>query len=106
MSLSPPERRRAPRIHLQIPMFVCGTTAAGVEFLELTKTLDISATGASLASPRLLRSGQFLKLTIPAPPSLSSMVLAETPPIQAQVRRHSATGGIHLVSVEFVKMLD
>lgn len=106
MRLSPAERRRSPRIHVQIPMFVRGVDASGMEFLDLTKTLDISSTGAYLASPRLLRSDQLLNLTIPAPPSPSSMVLAETPPIQARVRRHHATGGIHLLGVEFLKTLD
>jgi hypothetical protein len=63
-------------------------------------------TGAFLASPRLLRSNQLLNLTIPAPPSPSSMVPAETPPIQARVRRHHATGGIHMLGVEFLKALE
>ena len=48
MRLTPAERRRSQRIHVQIPMFVRGTDAAGLEFLDLTKTLDISATGAYL----------------------------------------------------------
>jgi len=106
MRLTPAERRRSPRIHVQIPMFVRGVDAAGVEFLDLTKTLDISATGAFLASPRLLRVDQVLNLTIPAPPSPSSTLPAETPPIQARVRRHRAAGGIHLLGVEFLKALD
>jgi len=106
MRLTPAERRRSPRIHVQIPMFVRGVDAAGVEFLDLTKTLDISATGAFLASPRLLRVDQLLNLTIPAPPSPSSTLPAETPPIQARVRRHRAAGGVHLLGVEFLKALD
>ena len=106
MRLTPAERRRSQRIHVQIPMFIRGIDAAGVEFLDLTKTLDISATGAFLASPRLLRSNQLLNLTIPAPPSPSSTLPAETPPIQARVRRHGASGGIYLLGVEFVKALE
>jgi hypothetical protein len=106
MRLATAERRRSQRIHVQIPMFVRGTDSAGAEFLDLTKTLDISATGAYLASPRILRDNQLLNLTIPAPPSPSSTLPAETPPIQARVRRHRATGGIHLLGVEFVKSLD
>jgi hypothetical protein len=106
MRLTPAERRRSPRIHVQIPMFVRGVDAAGAEFLDLTKTLDISATGAFLASPRLLRADQLLNLTIPAPPSPSSTLPAETPPIQARVRRHRNVGGIHLLGVEFLKALD
>jgi len=106
MRLTPAERRRSPRIHVQIPMFVRGVDAAGAEFLDLTKTLDISSTGAYLASPRLLRADQLLNLTIPAPPSPSSTLPAETPPIQARVRRHRLAGGIHLLGVEFLKALD
>ncbi len=106
MRLTPAERRRSQRIHVQIPMFVRGTDAAGAEFLDLIKTLDISATGAYLASARMLRSDQVLNLTIPAPPSATSTLPAETPPIQARVRRHHDMGGVHLLGVEFVKALD
>ena len=106
MRFTPAERRRSPRIHVQIPMFVRGVDAAGEEFLDLTKTLDISATGAFLASPRLLGADQILNLTIPAPPSPASTLPAETPPIQARVRRHHNAGGIHLLGVEFFKALD
>jgi PilZ domain len=87
-------------------MFVRGTDAAGLEFLDLTKTLDISATGAFLASPRALRTNQLLNLTIPAPPSPASTLPAETPPIQALVRRHRAAHGIYLLGVEFLKALE
>ena len=108
MRLTPAERRRSQRIHVQIPMFVRGTDAAGLEFLDLTKTLDISATGASLASPRAMGNNQLLHLTIPAPPSPSdsSKLAPETPPIQARVRRHLAMQGVHLLGVEFLKALD
>jgi hypothetical protein len=107
MRSNPAERRRSPRIHLQIPMFVRGVNAAGAEFLELTKTLDISATGAFLASPRLLSANHIVSLTIPAPlPSSAGILPPETPPIQARVRRQRAAGDIHLVGVEFLKPLD
>jgi hypothetical protein len=106
MRLTPAERRRSPRIHVQIPMFVRGVDAAGAEFLDLTKTLDISATGAFLASPRVLRRDQLLNLTIPAPSLQSSMVPSETPPIQARVRRSRASDGVHLLGVEFLKTLE
>ena len=87
-------------------MFIRGTDAAGVEFLDLTKTLDISATGAYLASPRALRANQLVNLTIPAPPSPTSTLPAETPPIQARVRRQRAAHGIHLLGVEFLTTLE
>ena len=106
MRLTPAERRRSQRIHVQIPMFVRGTDSVGMEFLYLTKTLDISATGAYLASPRAIRTNQVVNLTIPAPSSPSTMLPSETPPIRARVRRHRAADGIHLLGVEFLKALD
>jgi c-di-GMP-binding flagellar brake protein YcgR len=106
MRLTPAERRRSQRIHVQIPMFVRGTDTAGSEFLDLTKTLDISATGAYLASPRAIRTNQIVNLTIPAPSSPSAMLPAQTPPIRARVRRHRTADGIHLLGVEFLKALD
>lgn len=106
MRLSPAERRRSQRIRVQIPMFIRGTDPAGMEFLDLTKTLDISATGAYLASPRPIRMNQIVNLTIPAPPSPAATMPSETPPIQARVRRHRATEGVHLLGVEFMKALD
>ena len=106
MRLTPAERRRSPRIHVQIPLFVRGMDNAGTEFLDLTKTLDISATGAFLACPKLVSNGQFLNLTIPTPPSASSSLPSETPPIQARVRRQQVVGGVRLLGVEFIKPLD
>jgi hypothetical protein len=106
MRLSPAERRRSQRIHVQIPMFVRGTDAAGLEFLDLTKTLDISATGAYLASPRAMRKNQVVNLTIPAPSSPSATLPSETPPIQARVLRHHSGDGFHLLGVEFLKALE
>jgi len=89
-------------------MFIRGTDAAGLEFLELTKTIDFSARGAFLASPRALPLNQLLHLTIPAPPfPPSALTLApETPPIQARVRHHRAAEGYHLLGVEFSKALE
>jgi hypothetical protein len=106
MRSTPAERRRSQRIHVQIPMFVRGADAAGLEFLDLTKTLDISATGAYLASPRAIRTNEIINLTIPAPSSPSASLPAETPPIPARVRRHRVLDGIHLLGVEFLKALD
>ena len=105
--MSPAERRRSPRIRLQIPVFIRGVDVTGTEFLDLTKTLDISAIGAVVASTRLLCAEHTVHLTIPAPsPSSSGTVPPETPPIQARVRRQQASGDVHLVGLEFLKPLD
>ena len=88
-------------------MFIRGIDSYGVVFLDLSKTLDISAVGAFLASSRSIRTNEILSLTIPAPPpSAAGMVPAATPPIQARVRRLQAAGDMTLVGVEFLKPLD
>jgi hypothetical protein len=108
MRLNPAERRRSPRLRLQIPMFIRGVDASGSTFLDLTKTFDISATGAFLASTRVLSPETVVQLTIPAPsPSSSafSRVPPETPPIHARIRRQEAEGDIQFVGVEFLRVL-
>ncbi len=107
MRLDPAERRSSPRIRLQIPVFMRGVDSSGAEFLELSKTLDISATGAFLACTRLLRIDQSVSLTIPAPsPATGSGMPPETPPITARVKREHAGAGVHLVGVEFLRSLN
>jgi len=98
------ERRRYQRIHLQIPLFIRGKDAQGEQFMELAKTLNISAIGAFLASPRPLAVNGFITLTIPAPSITSSgLVPAGMAPIQGKIRRQQEAGDIYLVGVEFLK---
>jgi hypothetical protein len=107
MSSYSEERRRSPRLHLQVPMFIRGTDSYGEEFLDLSKTLDISSGGAFLASSRSIQANELLSLTIPAPhPSSAGMIPAAMAPIQARVRRLQAAGDMTLVGVEFLKPLD
>lgn len=99
--------RRFPRIRLQIPVFVRGVDALGSEFIELTKTLNISATGACIASTHMLRCEQTIQLTIPAPaPASSSLIPSETPPIFAKVRRQDTAGEVRLFGLEFLRPLE
>ena len=99
--------RRSPRIRLQVPVFVRGTDASGAEFIELTKTLNISANGACIASAHILRPNQTVHLTIPAPsPASSSLVPSETPPIVAKVLRQESAGEMRLFGLEFLRPLE
>ena len=100
-------QRRSPRIRLQVPVFVRGSDTSGIEFIELTKTLNISATGACIASTHILRPDQTIHLTIPAPfPSTSSTIPSETPPISAKVLRQDTVGNMRLFGVEFLRPLE
>jgi PilZ domain len=98
------ERRRYYRIKLQVPLFVRGKDAYGDQFLELAKTLDISALGALITCARPLEVKEIIALTIPAPSITSSaLVPSGMPPIQAKVKRQQEAGDVHLVGVEFLK---
>ena len=99
--------RRSPRLLLQVPVFLRGTDVSGTEFIELTKTLNISATGACIASAHILRPDQTVHLTIPAPsPASSSLVPSETPPIVAKVLRQESAGQMRLFGLEFLRPLE
>jgi hypothetical protein len=106
--LEPVQRRQSPRIRLQLPVFLRGVDASGVEFIELTKTLNISATGACIASTHYLRPDQIVSITVPAPSphSSSSVVPNETPPISAKILRQFVTGDIRLFGLEFLRPLE
>ena len=99
--------RRSPRIRLQVPVFLRAADASGTEFIELTKTLNISATGACITSTHILRPDQTVQLTIPAPsPASSSLIPSETPPIQARVKRLETLGDQRLFGLEFFRSLE
>jgi hypothetical protein len=99
--------RRSPRIRIQVPVFLKGSDAVGAEFIELTKTLNICAYGACITSAHLLRPGQTVHLTIPAPsPTSPSLVPSETAPIIAKVRRMDVLGELRLFGLEFLRPLE
>jgi hypothetical protein len=105
--VDPSNLRRSPRIRLQMPVFLRAEDTSGAEFIELTKTLNISATGACVASTHILRLDQIVHLTIPAPSSASSgIVPSETPPINARVLRQDSAGEMRLFGLEFLKPLE
>jgi hypothetical protein len=99
--------RRSPRIRLQVPVFLRAADVSGAEFIELTKTLNISSAGACITSTHILRPEQIVHLTIPAPaPASSSLVPSETPPILARVLRQESAGHMRLFGLEFLRPLE
>jgi len=85
-------------------MFIRGKDAHAEQFLELTKTLDISGLGAFITSPRSLSVNEIITLTIPAPSITSSgLIPAGMAPIQARVKRQQQAGDVYLIGVEFLK---
>ena len=107
MSSNPAERRRSQRLHLQIPIFVRGVDRVGDDFLDLSRTVDISSVGACLAVERSMKLSEMISLTIPAPPPASSgLTSAMASPIQARVRRSYPSGNVHYIGVEFIRPLE
>jgi hypothetical protein len=105
--LDPTSTRRSTRLRLQVPVFLRATDASGADFMELTKTLNISANGACITSAHNLRRDQIVHLTIPAPsPTSSSIVPSETPPIVARVLRQESAGEMRLFGLEFLKAIE
>lgn len=100
--------RRSARIRIQVPVFVRAADATGADFIELGKTINISATGACITCSHLLRMEQTVHLTIPAPSSSgsSSLVPSETPPIVAKVKRQDMVGELRLFGLEFLRPLE
>jgi PilZ domain len=99
--------RRSPRLRLQVPVFIRGIDVSGADFVELTKTVNISANGACITCVHVLRPEQIIHLTIPTPPpASSSLVPSETPPIRAKVLRHSAIGDMRLIGLDFLRPLE
>jgi hypothetical protein len=106
-NVEPVYSRVASRIRLQVPVFLRGLDATGADFIELTRTLNISARGACITCSHLLRVNQLVYLTIPAPaPASSSMVPSETPPIAAKVRRQQDLGDLRVFGLEFLRPLE
>lgn len=106
-SVDSPQTRSTSRIRIQIPVFLRGYDAKGTEFIELTRTLNISAKGACIASSHMLRPGQTVHLTVPAPATTtSSLVPSETPPITAKVRRQQTLGDLKVFGLEFLRSLE
>ena len=92
---------------MQVPVFLRAADPSGVEFIELTKTLNISSFGACITSGHLLRVDQVVQLTVPAPsPTSSSLVPNETPPIAAKVLRQEIVGDTRLFGLEFLRPLE
>jgi c-di-GMP-binding flagellar brake protein YcgR len=65
MSVS--ERREYYRLPIRVPIFIKGIDKNGDEFVELTHTINVSATGACLITKRDLAYSADLLVSIPAP---------------------------------------
>jgi hypothetical protein len=78
----------------------------GVEFIELTKTLNISSSGACIASSHLLQMEQVIQLTIPTPSPSTSGLVPETPPLPGSGAKSLPVTSASSASNSFVRYPD
>lgn len=65
--MSSEDRREYYRLPIRVPIFVKGIDSSGEEFLELTHTINVSASGACFITKRQLQVSTDLLVSIPAP---------------------------------------
>ncbi len=65
--MSASERREYYRLPIRVPIFIKGIDKNGSEFVELTHTINVSASGACLVTRRDLADSADLLVSIPAP---------------------------------------
>lgn len=66
------DRRSHYRLPIHVPIFIKGTDLHGDQFLELTHTVNVSASGASFLCERELQVSSDLLISIPAPVDVGS----------------------------------
>jgi hypothetical protein len=89
-AVSATERRRSQRLCISVPVFVRGLDMAGKEYLQFATALNLSSSGALIATRRHLAPGSDVTLEIPVDPLLPAAVLANSPRVvRARVVRNA-----------------
>lgn len=103
------ERRHWPRLPLAIPMFVRSREKAGEknkEILEFASALNISASGALVATRRALPLFARVSLEIPSAPFANDIEFPKSCRIlKARAMRVTHAEGYHLVGLKFAAKL-
>ncbi|MGH9761650.1 MAG: PilZ domain-containing protein [Blastocatellia bacterium] len=97
-------RRRAGRIKIALPTHVMGYERSGQQWKEITKTMNVSRTGAAVTLNRHLKHGVVLHLRLPMPERLRCHGYGDpTYNVYAIVRRvESPANGSRIVGLEFI----
>jgi hypothetical protein len=66
------DRRAHYRLPIRVPIFIKGIDQQGDQFLELTHTVNVSASGACFLCERDLKVASDLMISIPAPVDIGS----------------------------------
>src|SRR5258706_14738868 len=106
--MSIPDRREYYRLPIRVPIFIKGIDKSGNQFIELTHTLNVSASGACLITKRDLACSADLLVSIPAPVN-SDVYLPDDPDFRFPAKIVRLENGVvnpnRRVSVRFTKLL-
>jgi len=96
------ERRQDERVPLAVPVFVRGRDSEGKEFLEFATALNISASGALLATRRYLPPLTTIALEVPSAPLPRSTHLPRAVRrLRARLLRVTVVDGYQLWGLRF-----
>jgi c-di-GMP-binding flagellar brake protein YcgR len=102
------DRREYYRLPIRVPIFIKGTDNRGREFLELTHTVNVSASGACFVTKQELQVSGELMVSIPAPVSTDYGSLEEYDfkfPAKVVRLENGLINPSRRVSVRFAKLL-
>ncbi|MEW5976833.1 MAG: PilZ domain-containing protein [Acidobacteriota bacterium] len=77
------EKRRLKRVRIGLPVRVRGTNAGGVQFEEMSRSVDVSADGALFLLKQDLKRGTCVTLSLPLPRSMQR-TLASKPAYETE----------------------
>lgn len=97
------DKRRLRRIQISLPVRVRGTNSKGIQFEEMTRSVDVNAKGALFLLNQDLKKGMLLRLSLPLPRSMQKTV-ASKPVYETDaivVRVEPGASGTHKIAVRF-----
>jgi hypothetical protein len=71
------DRRRLRRIQITVPVRVQGTNSKGIEFVEISRSINLNADGALLLLREEVKTGARLRLFLPLPRSMQKTALSK-----------------------------
>jgi hypothetical protein len=90
------DRRRLRRIQITLPVRVRGINSKGIQFVEMSRSIDVNAAGALLLLREELKKGARLKLSLPLPRSMQmaagSKPVYETEAVVVRIEPSDAPG--------------
>jgi hypothetical protein len=91
-----PDRRRLRRIQITVPVKVRGTNSKGIEFVEMSRSINLNADGALLLLREEVKTGARLRLFLPLPRSMQKTAVSkpvyETEALVVRIEASEAAG--------------